>query len=576
MATILLNGLVKDYDPSGGIDAVTELRFDPTSQNWAAGKTFACPQGFATADTILPADAHAFNMPSDSGIPTNGVDRGTWQSGTVYARYDKVIDPTDLQQYVARIAAPNNALQPHSNLGSWNLATWMGFSPRSLDAGFYGSVRAAGDPTRWFSCEIRAFGVSGAVEPSHVSGLALDGNVIASVVTTYRGAWAPNTVYATNDYVLADGSLWRCSGGGTSNGTAPNWALSAPSYGSTVDEGTPGFVTWQRRYIHKGTWAATTGYSMRVVSGRTPTQGGNDVRGEALIRANGTSFVIASSVKSTDGVTGGVEPAWSAAAAGSFWEDGTIIWRFGTFAINDPTLQSERLILSGLKAPAANGKQITIVNDAGAGTNRDVVLADRLVLDRTGVQNLVGSDKASLAGFDFGGTNLRAAEGQSIIVQYNQAAGVWQLAAGGGGGGGSLVDVLKGGTVPGVYARTIAPAGTTGNNTHNVGGANLEALDADGLVAQLNVEAIGATPTLTWVLEGSVDGQNWFTVPYVDNTADTPVFAASTVTAVGQYLKFFWRATGAARFFRFFRVRTTANTNVTYSCVVAWQERPDA
>lgn len=130
--------------------------------------------------------------------------------------------------------------------------------------------------------------------------------------------------------------------------------------------------------------------------------------------------------------------------------------------------------------------------------------------------------------------------------------------------------------MPGTYLRTLAPTGTTGNNTHTLGGAVPEGVDPSGVAVQLNVEAAGATPTLTWVLEGSIDGVNWVTVPVVDNLSDAAVFAATTVTAVGLYFKFLWAAAGCARFFRYYRVRVTANTNITYSVVLAWQERPDS
>jgi len=118
--------------------------------------------------------------------------------------------------------------------------------------------------------------------------------------------------------------------------------------------------------------------------------------------------------------------------------------------------------------------------------------------------------------------------------------------------------------------RTLAGTGTTGEHTHG----SSDVLNARSVMAQLTVEAVGATPTMDWILEGSVDGVNWVTVSYITDVNNTPAAAASTVTDVGVYQKFLYPGAAGtqARFFNRFRVRTTANTNVTYSCILVWQE----
>lgn len=416
-ALVYLNGLVKDYNPPGGIDAAGTIQFDPTAQNWQAGKAFACPQGFGLADTWDSATAHLLGSPSDSGVPITGTDRGTWVSGTAYSKYDKAVDAVDGLQYVTRVAIGSSTTRPGLS-SSWNLATWNGFSPRSLDAGYYGSVQRVGDATRWFSCEIHALANSGSTEPViSGTGSGADGDLYWTRITAaaYRGAWAASTAYANNDYILVDGSLWRCVGGGTSGGSAPNWTPTL--YGSTIADGPD--IIWQRRYVYQGVWAANTQYGYRVVNNHA------DVRNDGVVLSDG-SILFVQAIKGTDGTTGGTEPAWSTASSTlTFWADGDMIWRFGTFAVNDPTLQNERLVLSGLATPAADGKVVTIANVAPSSTGRDVVLADRFVLDRAGVQNLPGTDKASAHPFDFGGSNIRLAEGQSVSLRYSASTGLW-------------------------------------------------------------------------------------------------------------------------------------------------------
>lgn len=81
---------------------------------------------------------------------------------------------------------------------------------------------------------------------------------------------------------------------------------------------------------------------------------------------------------------------------------------------------------------------------------------------------------------------------------------------------------------------------------------------------QVHVSAAGATPSATLVLEGSVDGTNWYSVPYRTPVSDTSSNANITVTAVGGSLFYV-----DPKFVRFLRVRCTANTNVTLDSVLA-------
>jgi hypothetical protein len=109
--------------------------------------------------------------------------------------------------------------------------------------------------------------------------------------------------------------------------------------------------------------------------------------------------------------------------------------------------------------------------------------------------------------------------------------------------------------------RVLAPAGSTGNVTLPAG-SGLQAKPLGAVALQFVVEAVGATPTVTFKYQGSVDGVNWFDVPYLTPASDTLSQATTVVTAVGATL--LWVDRALERSFKFFRVVTTANTNVTF------------
>lgn len=115
----------------------------------------------------------------------------------------------------------------------------------------------------------------------------------------------------------------------------------------------------------------------------------------------------------------------------------------------------------------------------------------------------------------------------------------------------------------------LAPAGTTGNNTHGlagVGGA------ADRIAVQFVVEAIGATPTITWKVQGSLDGTSWYDVEYVSDSSDTGAAATRTATTVSSQVEWLDLA-GGSRFYDDIRLVTTLNTNVTYRAELYVQTR---
>ena len=111
-------------------------------------------------------------------------------------------------------------------------------------------------------------------------------------------------------------------------------------------------------------------------------------------------------------------------------------------------------------------------------------------------------------------------------------------------------------------AYTLAAAGQTGNNTHT----GVEVTEDQG--AQIALEFIvtvaGATPTVTYALQGSYDGTNYDTTGISMIPANTDTIAATrTVTAVAYYHSHVSQA--QSRQYRYYRLVTTANTNVTYN-----------
>lgn len=127
----------------------------------------------------------------------------------------------------------------------------------------------------------------------------------------------------------------------------------------------------------------------------------------------------------------------------------------------------------------------------------------------------------------------------------------------------------------------IAPVGSTGNNTHTSvtlppapRGIGVAPVHTGLYVVKFVVEAVGATPTVTWNIQGTndlasvADGSATWADAIYDNTSDaiaTPVSATKVVTAVGTTTIYFASNNHVLRN-QYHRIRlvTSANTNVTY------------
>lgn len=115
----------------------------------------------------------------------------------------------------------------------------------------------------------------------------------------------------------------------------------------------------------------------------------------------------------------------------------------------------------------------------------------------------------------------------------------------------------------GIYRLEAAPAGSTGNNNH---AAVAPHPGSSRLALEFNVEAVGATPTVTYALQGSLSdspgANDWETIFTVPPGSDTAA-ANRVVTGVGKTIVYV--SLSHIKFFSRLRLVTSANTNVTYS-----------
>jgi len=108
-------------------------------------------------------------------------------------------------------------------------------------------------------------------------------------------------------------------------------------------------------------------------------------------------------------------------------------------------------------------------------------------------------------------------------------------------------------------SQKLAALASTGNNTHAAVSAPQQ---TQAVAAQLNVTIIGATPTITYEVQGSEDGVNFKPLSYTTPASATIQTGPRTRTTVSSDLIFL--TPQANRLYRYYRVVTSANTNVTY------------
>lgn len=114
----------------------------------------------------------------------------------------------------------------------------------------------------------------------------------------------------------------------------------------------------------------------------------------------------------------------------------------------------------------------------------------------------------------------------------------------------------------GKVATLLAPTASTGNNTHTGVAYKPGSGYGSPVGIQFVVEVAGATPTVTWKAQGSLDGTNWYDVLYISDSSDTAAATTKTATAVGAQV--IYLSNTQSRGYSFYRIVTSANTNITY------------
>ena len=107
-------------------------------------------------------------------------------------------------------------------------------------------------------------------------------------------------------------------------------------------------------------------------------------------------------------------------------------------------------------------------------------------------------------------------------------------------------------------------------NTAAATGATTRVGPNETVAFEFEITAIGATPTITFKYQGSLDGTNWYDVAYVTDANDTVSVATRVVTTVGTSVQFL--SNPVARRYDYYRVVPSANTNVTWKAS-AWRIR---
>jgi hypothetical protein len=372
--TVTKNGILVDFDPPSGIDNVKEIKFDPTAQTYQVGMVVACPQG-------------------DSG---------------------------------AILTTPN---------GDMTDTVWD--QNRVNDDGFFTCVKSSGDPTKFFSSNMRIGGTTGDDEP--ITTLPRDaakhgyedGDILWDEESrNYRGAWAPSTVYANQDVVIGGIWVWRAIGGGTSGSSPPTWPSSSQAGNNSVDESSAGFggdVFWSKIGEHIGDWDANTDFFPNIYNDGS----GNPVYcTRPYVSLPSTPTKILMLMASTLGTfaTASAEPSWDGAANNrSMYKDGDIYWIKGKSLFGGgSSVQAEQLVITGIKAPAAPGKILKITN-LGIG-GMQVVLSDHATHRDFWGLTPTDVDSQSANRFKFsqkfrGDLYIRAGESRWII--YDGTLGGW-------------------------------------------------------------------------------------------------------------------------------------------------------
>lgn len=82
--------------------------------------------------------------------------------------------------------------------------------------------------------------------------------------------------------------------------------------------------------------------------------------------------------------------------------------------------------------------------------------------------------------------------------------------------------------------------------------------------ATVQIKAVANAKSATAKIEGSLNGTDWFSIPYRTPASDTSANTDLTITADGTYVYYI-----DPKYVRYLRVDVTANTGVTFNSILA-------
>lgn len=113
---------------------------------------------------------------------------------------------------------------------------------------------------------------------------------------------------------------------------------------------------------------------------------------------------------------------------------------------------------------------------------------------------------------------------------------------------------------------TLSSAQTGNGQSTNVADRGADVAQAMQAALLTIVTTVGATPTVTVAIEGSVDGTDWWSVAYATTAAPETVAVAAIVITTATTTRVILRPNHP---WRYLRLTYSANTNVTSTATLA-------
>ena len=109
----------------------------------------------------------------------------------------------------------------------------------------------------------------------------------------------------------------------------------------------------------------------------------------------------------------------------------------------------------------------------------------------------------------------------------------------------------------------LAPVGSTTVQRYSL--ANMS--EVWRAAVQFTIESVGATPAISWTVQGSLDGSRWYDLEYLtpDSAVAASKAAITSVTTGVLNATLLYLDGLDRRFFKYFAVNVSANTNCTFN-----------